>query len=197
LDLTNSADITAADSILSAFGKVQAKFNNLSGFVWRGAWSNATAYSLNHVVHYQGAAWIAIQAGTNHAPAVGSAYWSLVADKGATGADGLGYSGALSSTQLMATGLITVTIVPALQAYQPYQRVRIAEAANKYIEGVIVTYDTSTGEMQLTVDRLVSSGTLAAGSLVGLSGDAGAAGAQGPMGATPPAVNLYLTRYFR
>lgn len=42
------------------------------------AWSSTTAYALLDQVTYNGAKWLATQAGTNQAPAAGSAYWRPV-----------------------------------------------------------------------------------------------------------------------
>src|ERR1043166_8886138 len=57
--------------------------------VWRQAWDSGTNYSINDAVQYNGASYISIQAGIGQTPdAIASAFWSLLADKGATGAAG-------------------------------------------------------------------------------------------------------------
>src|SRR5436309_1038537 len=56
------------------------------GMTWQGTWSSSTAYAVNDAVQYNSASYISIQAGTNHQPGTSSSFWSLLADKGATGA---------------------------------------------------------------------------------------------------------------
>jgi hypothetical protein len=59
-------------------------------YVWRSAYSGATAYAANDTVRDQGASWIALQATTGNAPptlpTTANAYWELMAAKGADGA---------------------------------------------------------------------------------------------------------------
>jgi hypothetical protein len=73
--------------------------------VWRGPWSNSTVYAVNDVVAYNGASYISIQAGTGNQPDdISSNFWSLVAQKGDTGATGpVGATGPTGATGL--TGL--------------------------------------------------------------------------------------------
>lgn len=59
-----------------------------AALAWKGAWSGATAYNVDEVVEYNGSSYIAIQAGTNKQPDTQTAYWSLMASKGDTGAAG-------------------------------------------------------------------------------------------------------------
>jgi hypothetical protein len=56
--------------------------------VWRGAWSNGTAYSVNDLVSYGGSTWIAIASGTAHQPDSSPTFWQVVASKGDTGPTG-------------------------------------------------------------------------------------------------------------
>src|ERR1043166_2099505 len=57
--------------------------------VWRQAWDSGTNYSVNDAVQYNGASYISIQAGIGQTPdAIASAFWSLLADEGATGTAG-------------------------------------------------------------------------------------------------------------
>jgi len=58
------------------------------GLVWRGAWDNATAYATDDAVIHQGSAYIALQDGTGQAPETQPTYWSLLVEKGDTGAKG-------------------------------------------------------------------------------------------------------------
>jgi hypothetical protein len=55
-------------------------------FIWKGAYSGATAYVANDVVSYNGSTYICILATTGNDPA-NATYWTLMASKGA---DGLG-----------------------------------------------------------------------------------------------------------
>ncbi|MBW9113164.1 LamG domain-containing protein [Rhizobium cauense] len=58
------------------------------GLVWRGTWNNATNYSQDDAVSYNGASYIALVGNTNVAPAVG-ATWGVLATRGATGLTGV------------------------------------------------------------------------------------------------------------
>jgi hypothetical protein len=57
------------------------------GFTWRSAWSGATSYSVNDAVSYQGSSYICIVANSAQVP-TNTAYWSLMAQQGATGPAG-------------------------------------------------------------------------------------------------------------
>lgn len=59
-----------------------------TSFVWKGAWSGATAYVANDVVSSNGSSYVCILGHTNQAPP-NITYWSLVAQKGADG-EGVG-----------------------------------------------------------------------------------------------------------
>src|SRR5262249_34354823 len=64
------------------------------GLVWQGPWSSSTGYSINDAVQYNGASYISIQAGSNHEPDTSPTFWSLLADRGATGPTGpIGFPG--------------------------------------------------------------------------------------------------------
>ncbi|MBX9937662.1 MAG: hypothetical protein K2Y32_00330 [Candidatus Obscuribacterales bacterium] len=56
------------------------------GVVWKGAWSNATAYVVNDAVAYNGTSYIAVVNNTNSAPP--SANWNVLASKGDAGTNG-------------------------------------------------------------------------------------------------------------
>ena len=58
-----------------------------TSIVWRGAWSESTNYVALDVVTYGGSSWIAVEASLNRAPEEG-VYWTILAEKGDTGADG-------------------------------------------------------------------------------------------------------------
>jgi hypothetical protein len=60
-----------------------------AGLNWRQSWSSATTYNLNDAVSFNGSSYISLQANNlNNTPAIGSAFWSLLAQVGATGASG-------------------------------------------------------------------------------------------------------------
>ena len=59
-----------------------------AGVAWQGEWSNATTYSQDDAVGYQGSSYISKQdANTNHLP-TDTAWWNLWVAKGDTGATG-------------------------------------------------------------------------------------------------------------
>lgn len=58
------------------------------GIDWQGDWDSGTTYTVNQVVAYQGASFIALQETTGDFPEVSPAFWAIVADNGATGPTG-------------------------------------------------------------------------------------------------------------
>ncbi|QWV92465.1 hypothetical protein KP004_14815 [Geomonas oryzisoli] len=63
-----------------------ALLQNVAHF--KGAWSSATVYAKDDVVTYGGGSYIALAASTNAQPDLVPASWTVMAQKGATGADG-------------------------------------------------------------------------------------------------------------
>lgn len=59
------------------------------GLVWRGAWNLGNPYVYTDAVRYNGSAYYALRASTNAQPDVSPADWSLLAQKGDTGAQGV------------------------------------------------------------------------------------------------------------
>lgn len=59
-----------------------------SGIIWKGAWSNSTAYAVNDAVSYNGSSYIALANNTNLVPDMNPAIWDLLAQKGDTGLAG-------------------------------------------------------------------------------------------------------------
>jgi hypothetical protein len=57
------------------------------GLVWRGAWDNDASYVKDDAVEHQGSAYVAIAPSTNVQPP-DPAYWDLLAEQGADGAQG-------------------------------------------------------------------------------------------------------------
>ena len=62
-----------------------------SGFRWRGAWSNTTAYVIDDIVSHEGSAWISTRNSTNQEPDGASNFWDLYAEKGEDGESGSGF----------------------------------------------------------------------------------------------------------
>ena len=58
------------------------------GLNWKGAWTGSAAYTPRDAVNYHGSSWVAIRATINTAPVEGDD-WSLIAQNGATGPQGL------------------------------------------------------------------------------------------------------------
>lgn len=67
----------------SAWTKISAAASAM--MTWKGAWGAGIPYVINDVVSYAGSSWIAIQAGTNQTPGVGSLYWNLTSQAGQNG----------------------------------------------------------------------------------------------------------------
>ncbi len=65
--------------------------------VFKGTWSNSTAYTVDDFVVHSNECYIAIQAGSNQNPASASSYWTKIASKGADGTD---VGAALSNNQI-------------------------------------------------------------------------------------------------
>ncbi|MBF0415585.1 MAG: hypothetical protein HQL79_07435 [Magnetococcales bacterium] len=55
--------------------------------VWKDAWSGSTAYAVGDGVSYNGSSYFCLSAHTNHVPP-DATYWGVLAEKGATGAQG-------------------------------------------------------------------------------------------------------------
>lgn len=98
----NAGDIIKASaSTGSAIVCVYSAYENAAtpaatGFTPRGAWSSIASYVKNDTVSYtNGNSYVAIQASTNQQPDTQTAYWQLLAERGATGSGDL--SGPASS----------------------------------------------------------------------------------------------------
>lgn len=98
----NAGDIIKASaSTGSAIVCVYSAYENAAtpaatGFTPRGAWSSGASYVQNDTVSYtNGSSYVAIQASTNQQPDTQTAYWQLLAERGATGSGDL--SGPASS----------------------------------------------------------------------------------------------------
>lgn len=57
-----------------------------TGIIWRGTWSNVTAYSVDDAVTWQGNSYVAILANTGVTPGTDPTRWLIFAAKGDTGA---------------------------------------------------------------------------------------------------------------
>lgn len=101
--------------------------------------------------------------------------------RGLQGALGPGYAATSTSTITVATGSISLTTQVGL-AYSAGQRVRVARTSdpiNYYMVGSLTSYDTITGEMSVTVDKSVGSGSYSAWS-IGVDGEIGYPGTTVP-----------------
>lgn len=73
------------------------------------------------------------------------------------GSQGAGYYSSTSATPLsISMGSKSLTIDPGL-AYVPNMRVRLAYSPTQYMEGVVTSYDSSTGALVVAVDHTVGS----------------------------------------
>lgn len=89
----NAGDIIKASAnTISAIVCVYSAYENAAtpaatGFTPRGAWSSVASYVKNDTVSYtNGNSYVAIQASTNQQPDTQTAYWQLLAERGASGA---------------------------------------------------------------------------------------------------------------
>ena len=53
---------------------------------WQGEWSSATTYTQNEAVQYNGSAYVALQGNSNLIPSSNASAWSVMTEKGDTGA---------------------------------------------------------------------------------------------------------------
>jgi len=63
---------------------------------WQGTWSSSTTYTQNNAIQYNGSSYVALQGNTDVRPDTNASVWSLMAQKGDTGATGA--SGATGET---------------------------------------------------------------------------------------------------
>lgn len=94
---------------------------------------------------------------------------------GTNGTNGTGYAATSSSSNTISVGSKTFTTQTGL-AYLPNMRIRVANSATNYVEGVVTSYSGST--LVMNVDRIVGTGTFTSWN-IGVAGDVGAAGAGG------------------
>lgn len=97
---TTQAGMAAASASAAAITAAEAL---TAKYVWKGGWSNATAYVIRDFVQKDGSAYVAIAANTNQAPP-NITYWDLVASKGSDGAAGAGTGDASTNTSSSADG---------------------------------------------------------------------------------------------
>lgn len=60
-----------------------------SGFTWKGEYRRTQTYKLNDVVEHSGSSWVCVAESTSSVPSESNRSWSLMAQRGATGARGL------------------------------------------------------------------------------------------------------------
>lgn len=127
---------------------------------------------------------------------IGSALCDALSS-GLDGLDGASYKGASVTSQALdgVMGLRSLSITPIISptstglAYQAGCRVRFTSAANliqNYMEGVVATYNATSGAMTVTIDRFgVGYSGTHTDWLVNIVGDFGADGAAGAPGGVP------------
>ncbi|MEN6367700.1 MAG: carbohydrate-binding protein [Thermoguttaceae bacterium] len=90
-------------------GTYLAWVDAIEGLVWKGTWSDQTAYTVNDAVESGGSTYICTQAHTNQAPPNAS-YWGLLASKGDKGDTGVkgdkGDTGDTGASGVDATSLV-------------------------------------------------------------------------------------------
>lgn len=158
-------------------------------FVWRGAWSSLTAYSLNDVVIYNGSAYIATSTSTNDTPPGTSWELMVAGGDGADGADGAGYlATSVTSLTTAATGSKVFTTQAGL-AYSQGARIRATSRASAdWMEGLVTAYSGTT--LTVTMDKCSGSGTRTDWD-INVTGEPGAAGAAGADGASGTGDTLF------
>jgi hypothetical protein len=108
-----AGNLNTAPSTSTGYWSVlaQAGTPGLPGMNWRGPWSSTTSYSVNDVVSYSGSSWVAKYASTNAVPSTSSAQWTMLAQAGTNGTNGvsgLEYNGA--TTVVVPTGGTTASV---------------------------------------------------------------------------------------
>ncbi|HEY2384972.1 MAG TPA: hypothetical protein VGK48_27675, partial [Terriglobia bacterium] len=172
-----------------------------AGLVWQGTWNNATTYAVNDAVAFNGTSYISIQAGAGHQPNTNAAFWTVLAQQGATGAAGAtGATGATGAAgpqgpqgpagAIGATGA-TGAAGPAGLTWQGIWSNATAYAVNDAVAFNGTSYisiQAGTGHQPDTSAAfwtpLAQQGTTGAAGATGATGATGAAGPQGPAGAT-------------
>jgi len=107
------------------------------------------------------------------------------------GDPGPGYTATSATALTVGMGNVTLTTQAGL-AYTAGARVRIGQAAqNIWMEGIVQSYNATSGAMGVGVDLVTGSGTFNAWNLnlagtIGPAGPQGATGGTGPTGATGP-----------
>lgn len=102
--------------------------------------------------------------------------------QGATGATGDRYSTTSSTSLAISTGLKTLTVDTNL-AYTIEQDVVLANTTGKSMNGPVVSYNSSNGQLVVNIIGTAGSGTYTSWT-INLDGAVGAQGATGPAGAT-------------
>ncbi|MDP9809344.1 hypothetical protein J2W42_002192 [Rhizobium tibeticum] len=131
---------------------------------WRGAYGGATAYAKNDGVYNEGSAWIALQAGTGHAPpslpTTSNAYWSLMAVKGTDGTgtgDVVGPNGGVTDGYLVAfnggTGKLVKQLTPAM-----VKTLLAYTALDVSFDNSVANFAGAPATVQAAINALASSG---------------------------------------
>lgn len=93
----------SAGAVVLVHASVYEGTTTAVGFTVQGAWVSTTPYTTNDVVSYLGSSYAAIQPSTNQNPSTATAYWSLLASKGDTGAAGTNGTNGTAATVSVGT----------------------------------------------------------------------------------------------
>lgn len=189
---TGAAGAAGAQGPTGATGNTGAQ--GPDGIVWRGAWSSATAYSVDDAVVLNGTSYIATNANTNSQPP--SANWSTLAQKGDAGIAGA--AGATGSTgpdgpqgSTGATGAKGPKGLVWRGAWNSSTSYVVDDAVTlngtSYIAIANNSNDSPPSANWQVVSAKGDTGAGGATGATGATGAAGATGAQGPQGPQGPA----------
>lgn len=172
INLASADKIIASASSGSSIVANYSVFENSStpattGFTPRGTWSSSANYVANDVVSASnGNSYLAIQAGSNQNPATATAYWQVLAEKGATGEVSLNGTQTLTNKTLTSPVLNTPTVAGMLINDGFTEEVYSADS------GSAITLDLANGgvqEITLTANTTITMPTASTGKSFTLS----------------------------
>lgn len=165
-----------------------------AGVNYRGAWSSATAYSVNDRVSYNGTTYISNTSNTNKPPNLNPTDWDASGLQGATGPAPI-ISGASTSLVTVGTGSKSFTTQAGI-AWSVGQRVRASNPdSSLVVAGAITSYsstsltinaDTASGIGSSTNWTISVTGEIGPIGQQGIQGNQGIQGVIGPTGAIGP-----------
>lgn len=166
--LTDTNSVSSPADALIIFQEIDSTFYYYDGIRWR-KFGKAS-------IGPTGPQGPAGPAGSDGAPGV-------MGPTGPTGMDGTSgdrYSSCITSTHTIALGIMNITIDTGL-AYTPGQTVIIAFDASNKMEGDVISYNPTTGALQVNVTNITGSGSYSTW-CVNLAGAPGPQGPTGPQG---------------